>query len=183
MGKVFVITGTCGSGKTSLVEAVTKDMKWLERIVSCTTRKKHKGEKHGREYFFVSKDKFEELVAEHTLIEFSELYGSYYGALESELRRTINSDKCALVVPDVRGALTIKEKYPGAILIFVMAPSLAILRRRLIIRGSESTEIIEQKIKAAEGELRLRNEFEYLIVNDDLKKALNELKDILFLYI
>jgi guanylate kinase len=178
-GLLFVFTGTSGSGKTTLMSHVLKDLPFCKRIVTCTTRPPRKGEKHGVDYYFISKEKFEEYIKQGALLEYATVYGNYYGSLRAKVEELINYGKSVVVCVDVQGAKTMKKVFPSSVVIFIKAPSLEVLKKRLIARGKDSPEVVETRLKTAKKELKLEKDFDYLVVNDNLKTAVGDVKTII----
>ncbi len=178
-GLLFVFTGTSGSGKSTLMAAVLRDLPFCKRIVTCTTRAPRKGEKHGVDYYFISKEKFEEYLKKGALLEYATVYGNYYGSLRSEVEEMVNYGKSVVICVDIQGAKTLKKVFPSSVVIFIKAPSLEVLKKRLIARGKDSADVIETRLKTAKEELKLENKFDYLVVNDALKSSVDDVKKII----
>ncbi len=178
-GKIIVITAPSGSGKTTLVKRLLAASDRLVFSISACTRTPRLGEVHGTDYYFFDKDDFTRLIDEDAFVEWEMVYaGKYYGTLRSELERIWDAGKYPLVDIDVKGALAIRDKYPDTSLtIFIQAPSLEELRARLIARGTESPQTLEERVSKAEFELAYSPEFDRIIINDDLEKATIELKN------
>ena len=178
-GKLFVFTGTSGAGKTTIAQAILHEFDFFKRIVTCTTRPMRDGEKDGVDYHFLSKEKFLDYLAHGALLEHATVYGNYYGSLKEEVEEVINSGKSVLLVLDVQGALTIQSNFPAAEIIFIKTPSLTILKKRLILRGTDKMDVIDTRIKEATAELKLESKFSRILVNDDLQKAISEMKKLI----
>ncbi|MFA5357500.1 MAG: guanylate kinase [archaeon] len=178
-GKLFVITGSSGVGKTTIADAVLSELPFFQRIVTCTTRAPREGEQNGVDYNFFSKEKFEELVSKGEFLEHATVYGNYYGSLAKDVQNVINSGKSILMLVDVQGAKTIKQKFPEAITIFVKPPSLESLRERLEKRSKDGKQTIEQRLSIASEELSRADEFDHAVVNDDLARAVFETKQLI----
>lgn len=176
-GKVIVITAPSGSGKTTLVRRLLERTPGLEFSISACTRQPRNGEVHGKDYYFFDVETFQKMIAEDAFIEWEMVYtGKYYGTLRAEMQRIWDENRTPLVDIDVMGALVVKEKFPGQCLtIFIKAPSMDELRRRLENRGSETPQSLEERINKAEHELTVAPNFDHIIINDDLDKATTEL--------
>lgn len=176
-GKVIVITAPSGSGKTTLVRRLLERTPGLEFSISACTRQPRNGEVHGKDYYFFDVETFQKMIADDAFIEWEMVYtGKYYGTLRAEMQRIWDENRTPLVDIDVMGALVVKEKFPGQCLtIFIKAPSMDELRRRLENRGSETPQSLEERINKAEHELTVAPNFDHIIVNDDLDKATTEL--------
>ena len=179
MQKLIVFTGTSGSGKTTIAAAILAQLPFFKRVVTCTTRAMRPGEINDIDYHFISKEKFEQLVKQDAFLEHANVYGNYSGPLKSEVEGILAEGKSVLLVVDVQGALTIKSKFPACVTIFFKTPTLEILRERLAKRGTDSKEVIDNRMKVAQGELELEKKFDFSIVNDDLKTAIKETKEII----
>jgi guanylate kinase len=178
-GKLFVITGSSGAGKTTIAKSVLAKLRILKRVITCTTRAPRAGEKNGIDYRFFSKNGFQELLKKNAFLEHAVVYENYYGSLKKDADKIINSGKSVLFVVDVQGAKTIKEKFPSAVTIFIKPPAFEALKKRLESRSKDSKEIIEGRLRIAEEELSHADEFDYSVVNDDLNEAISETKRII----
>ena len=176
---VFVVTGTSGAGKGTLERALLSQMPELELAVSATTRDRREGEENGREYWFISDAEFDEKLAGGEFLEYVEFpWGQRSGTLRSEIARIADAGKIPLLDLEPEGALDVKNTVPGAVTIFVGAPSFEENERRLRARATESEGEIEDRLELARKQLSQANEFDHLIVNDDLDRALSELTAI-----
>jgi len=176
---VFVVTGTSGAGKGTLERALLSQMPELELAVSATTRDRREGEENGREYWFISDAEFDEKLAGGEFLEYVEFpWGQRSGTLRSEIARIADAGKIPLLDLEPEGALDVKNTVPGAVTIFVEAPSFEENERRLRARATESEGEIEDRLELARKQLSQANEFDHLIVNDDLDRALSELTAI-----
>ena len=171
-GKLFIFSGTSGSGKTTIAEALLRQLPLFQRVVTCTTRASREGEKDGTDYHFVSREKFTEYIEKDMLLEHAEVYGNHYGSLRKEVGDILAKGKNIILVIDVQGAMTIKKRFPEAVLVFIKAPSLEIARQRLLLRAKDSPSVIDQRMLAAQLEMRFEPEFKYSVVNDDLGVAI-----------
>ena len=177
--RVLVITGTSGAGKGTLEKPLLERMPELELAVSATTRDRRENEREGREYYFVSGERFAELLAEGAFIEHVDHpWGQRVGTLRSEIDRIQGEGRVPMLDLETKGALSIQEQVPGAVTIFVKAPSFAELERRLRERATESGGEIEKRLAVARTQLELAGEFDHVIVNDDLGRAVAELEGI-----
>jgi len=176
---VFVVTGTSGAGKGTLERALLKRIPDLELAVSATTRHRRGAENNGREYWFISQDEFDEKLRAGEFLEYVEFpWGQRSGTLRSEIARITEAGKIPLLDLEPQGALDVKNTVPGAVTIFVEAPSFEENERRLRERATESEGEIDERLELAREQLRQADEFDYLIVNDDFERALAELAGI-----
>ena len=176
-GKIIVITAPSGSGKTTLVKRLLASCPHLSFSISACTRVPRAGEEHARDYYFYKEEEFKQLIDEDAFAEWEMVYtGKYYGTLNAELQRIWDAGKCPLVDIDVKGALAIRDKYPDiAMTIFIEAPSLDELRKRLISRGTETAHSLEERISKAVEELTFAPQFDRIVINEHLDKATEEL--------
>ncbi len=176
---VFVVTGTSGAGKGTLERALLREMADLELAVSATTRGRREGEEDGREYWFISDEDFDQKVAAGEFLEYVEFpWGQRSGTLRSEIDRIQSHGRVPLLDLEPQGALDLKQSVPGAVTIFVEAPSFAENERRLRERATESEGEIEERLDLAREQLSQAGEFDYLVVNDDVDRALAEVEEI-----
>ena len=178
-GKLFVLSGPSGVGKGTLREHALNDLSNLVYSISCTTRKPRAGETDGVEYRFITHEKFEDDIRQNLFLEYAHVHSDYYGTLKADVEKELDAGKNVLLEIDVQGALQVRDKIPEAVLIFVAPPSIEILESRLRNRHTESEEALRVRLSNAAKELDLQNEYDYIIVNDDLDKACEELRRII----
>ncbi|MFB0564900.1 MAG: guanylate kinase [Candidatus Aminicenantaceae bacterium] len=175
---LFVISGPSGVGKTTLVRRVLEDFENIVFCVSHTTRKKRNGEVEGRDYYFVSESEFRRMIEEDELVEWAIVHGSYYGTSKKELKKVgVNAD-CILDI-DIQGAQQIREKLQDATFIFIMPPLFQELKKRLEARGDESAASVQKRLEVAREEIKYYHQFDYIVINDELKRAVKDLKSII----
>jgi guanylate kinase len=176
---VVVVTGTSGAGKGTLEKVLLERMPELELAVSATTREQRPGEENGREYWFITPEKFEGLVEDGEFLEYVDLpWGARSGTLRSEIDRIQANGKVPLLDLETDGALRVQETIPGAVTIFVDAPTFDELERRLRERATESSGEIQVRLALARKQQQQKDRFNYTIVNDDVERAANELAGI-----
>lgn len=176
--KLLVISGPSGVGKGTLVKALKARRPDVTESVSCTTRAPRAGETHGKEYFFLSKEEFLRRIDEKDFLEYDEHFGNYYGTPKSFVLEKLQ-EKSVILEIDVVGALNAKREIPESVLIMIAPPSVEELKRRLVGRGTETDEAIKNRLARLEYELSQRDKYDYVVVNDDLERALQEIENIL----
>lgn len=174
---LIVLSGPSGVGKGTIVKKLLKDGNYC-LSVSCTTRPPRAGERDGREYFFLSKEKFLSMIESGGLLEYSNHFGNYYGTPREFVENKLKSNDVILEI-DVDGALNVKKAYPQALLIMILPPDKNTLRARLVGRETESAEIIDERLKRMEYEVSLADKYDYTVINDDLEAAVKEIENII----
>ncbi len=177
-GLLLVLSGFAGSGKGTIMKSIVEKYDTYALSVSATTRSPRPGEEHGREYFFMDKGEFEELIRDDKLFEYAQYVDNYYGTPKEYVEEQRNAGKDVFLEIEIQGALQIKEAVPDAILIFVMPPSVAELKKRLVGRGTETEEVIERRMKRASEEAKGVEKYDYLLINDDIDACVEELHGI-----
>ena len=176
---VLVVTGTSGAGKGTLERILLERMPEVELAVSATTREQRPGEQNGREYWFITPEKFERLVDDGEFLEYVDLpWGARSGTLRSEIDRIQANGKVPLLDLETDGALRVQEAIPGSVTIFVDAPTFEELERRLRERATESSGEIQVRLDLARKQQTLKDRFDHVIVNDDVERAAQELTEI-----
>ncbi|MDR2426132.1 MAG: guanylate kinase [Endomicrobium sp.] len=178
-GSIIVVSAPSGAGKTSICDAIIKEDKNTIYSISATTRLPRSHEKNGIEYFFVSETKFKTMIKEEKFAEWAKVHGNYYGTLKSFLDKTLKSGKNILLDIDVQGGINIKRQYPQACMIFIMAPDLKTIEKRLRYRNTDSDKVIKERIKNAKKELKSFPKYEYLVINDNFEKAVKSVSTII----
>jgi guanylate kinase len=175
---VFVITGPSGVGKGTLIRGLLERIPELELSVSATTRKPRPGELDGVAYHFLTPDKFAEHVDAGDFVEHATYSGNRYGTLRSELERRVRAGAPVVLEIEVQGARQVREAIPEAVAVFIAPPSRDALRARLVGRGTDSPEQVDERLATAERELEAQPEFAHVVVNDRLEQATDELEGI-----
>src|SRR6185437_3578221 len=179
-GKLIIFSAPSGAGKTTIVQHLLKKIPQLEFSISATTRKSRGDEKHGKDYYFISKEEFLHRIAKKQFAEFEEVYtGTYYGTLHSEIERIVTKGNSVILDIDVEGGLHLKRKYEKqALAIFVQPPSLEVLIERLTARGTDSSEKLQERFIKAEKELKYASQFDIILKNYDLQAACKEAEEL-----
>ena len=177
-GKLVSVSGPSGSGK-STVTKIVKDRLDIPLSISATTRKPRVGEIDGKDYFFLTKEKFEEKIKSDEFYEYANVHGNYYGTLKEVVESNLKKGNNVILEIDVQGALVVKEKKKDAVLVFFKTENMDILEERLRKRKTDSEEIILTRLKNASEELKYESEYDYTIINNDIEKSCQELIDII----
>ena len=178
IGRLFIVTAPSGAGKTSLVKALLKLCPQIQISISHTTRYPREDEKDGVDYFFVNNEIFENLKNNGEFLENAECHGAKYGTAKTPVDSTLKSGKDIILEIDYQGALIVKNIFKEAISIFIIPPSMEILKQRLVARGQNSKVEINGRLTAAKEEIRHLEKFDYVIINENFDKALDNLKSI-----
>ena len=178
-GILTVLSGFSGAGKGTAMKRLMEKYDDYALSISATTRNPREGEVDGREYFFKATEEFEKMIAQDELIEYARYVNHYYGTPRSYVEEQLENGKDVILEIEIQGALKVKEKYPDTLLVFITPPSAKELRRRLIGRGTESMEVIEQRLARAKEEAEGIDDYDCLIVNDDLESCVDELHSVI----
>jgi len=179
MTTVFIISAPSGSGKSTLVNAIRKIVPHVDFSVSYTTRKPRGPERDRREYCFVPRPEFEEMVRRGEFLEYADVFGNYYGTTRRVLEEAKRSGNDLLLDIDVQGAEQVKQKIPEAVRIFVLPPNRQELEKRLRLRSQDAEEVIQRRLVTASREIEKYSKYDYILVNDDLNDSVDSLKAIL----
>ena len=178
-GRLIIVSGPSGVGKGTLVKKLIKKCNNMVLSVSWTTRLPRQGEKNGVHYYFVPYEEFVDIIKKDGFLEFANYNSNYYGTPNKIVYDQINKGKDVILEIDVQGAFKAKKKYSNAIMIFIIPPCVKDLYYRLGKRNTETKEDIEKRIQRAKDEIELSSKYDYIIVNDKINKAINEICDIL----
>jgi guanylate kinase len=178
-GKLFVISAPSGAGKSTLANALLAAEPELRFSISYTTRAPRVGEQNGREYFFVDRPRFEAMIADGELLEHAEVFGNFYGTGRAQIEEHRVAGRNVLLDIDWQGARQVRSHMADCVLIFVMPPSLQELERRLRARGTDRDEVIRRRLAEAVSEMSHWNEYDYVVINDDVNAALTALRSII----
>ncbi|HEY9596352.1 MAG TPA: guanylate kinase [Cyanophyceae cyanobacterium] len=179
-GKLIVLTGPSGVGKGTLLRIILQRHPELYLSISATTRQPRPGEIDGQQYYFVNRDKFNQMIAEDEFLEWAEYAGNYYGTPRAAVERQIQLGQSVILEIELVGARKIHKTFPSALRIFIMPPSLAELENRMRGRGQDSEEAIAKRLSRAQAEIEAADEFDIQIVNDDMEKALVAIEAAIF---
>lgn len=177
-GRLFVYAGASGVGKGTIMKELIKRNESIRLSVSATTRNPREGEVHGREYFFVSKDEFEQMIKEDGFLEYAQYCDNYYGTPKSYVDEQLSKGFNVFLEIELQGAQNVLRLRPDAVSIFVVPPSVDELERRLRDRGTETEDAIEKRLAQAKVELDNAKLYQYIVVNDDLDKAVEDILQI-----
>lgn len=177
-GQMVVISGPSGSGKSTLCKRLLQDPR-VHFSVSATTRKPRPGEVDGRDYRFVDAQRFREMIRAGEFIEHAEVHGNMYGSLRAPMDEALARGEVFLLEIDVQGALQLRALNEPGLYIFVAPPDMEILRKRLVGRGTDAAEVIERRLKKAEDEMREQVKYDHVVVNDELERALLEVRTLI----
>ena len=178
-GLLIVVSGFAGSGKGTLMKRLTEDYGNYALSVSMTTRAPRPGEVHGREYFFVSREEFEQKIKAGGLIEYASYVENYYGTPKTYVEEQIAAGKDVILEIEIQGALKVKKRFPDAVLIFVLPPSVEELYQRLKKRGTETEDVIRKRMRRAADEAGAIGEYDYIMINDKLEESVKRLHSLI----
>lgn len=179
-GKIFVISAPSGCGKTTLCRKLLKDKLKLAHSVSATTRLPRKGERNGKDYYFVTAQEFVAMIDAKEFLEYEDNFGCLYGTPKQKVEALLAKGRNVLLSIDVKGAMNVRKLYPGSsVLIFIMPPSVQALKKRLELRSQDTARAITKRLEIAKHEIAYKDKYDYVVVNDQLDKAYKKLKEII----
>ncbi len=179
-GILIVVSGFSGSGKGTLMKRLLSQYPDTYALsISATTRAPRKGEEHGREYFFISKDEFEKMIVKGELIEYARYVENYYGTPRAYVEQKLDEGKDVILEIEIQGALKVKQAFPDTLLLFVTPPNAAELEKRLVGRGTETMDVIRSRLDRACEEAEGMDSYDYLIVNDELEACVSQMHEII----
>ena len=178
-GTLVVVSGFAGTGKGTVMKELLSRYDSYALSVSATTRNPRPGEVDGREYFFKTKEEFEQMIAEDAFVEHACYVGNYYGTPKKYVQEQLSAGKDVILEIEIQGALKIKSQFPDALLLFIAPPSADVLKTRLVGRGTETEEVIEQRLARAVEESKGIENYDYLVVNDDLDECVENVHQMI----
>ena len=177
-GRLIVISGPSGTGKGSIIKKVMEQWPAAEFSISMTTRGKREGEEHGVHYYFATREEFEATIEDGGFLEWADVFGNYYGTPKAPVEKRLAEGADIILDIDIQGAMNVRKAMPGAVLIFILPPSIKELRRRLEHRGTDAQDVIEKRLAKALTEIGAAREYDYVVVNDDLDVAAEQVLSI-----
>lgn len=178
-GILVVISGFAGTGKGSVVKGLMERYEQYALSVSMTTRKPRPGEEEGISYFFVDRERFEEEIENGGLIEYASYCDNYYGTPKQYVQQQLKEGRDVILEIEIQGALKVKEQFPTALLLFIVPPSAAELKRRLVSRGTETPEVVEKRMRRAAKEAEGIGQYDYIVVNDSLEECISRTNEVI----
>lgn len=178
-GILFILSGPSGVGKGTVRQRLFEDQTDLQYSISMTTRNMRPGEQEGVDYFYRSKEEFEKMIEDNQFIEYAKYVSNYYGTPKQYVEETLAKGKDVFLEIEVQGALQVKENFPQGVFIFLFPPSLDELKNRIVGRGTETEELVINRLKEARKEIEMMHAYDYVVVNDDVNKAVERVKSII----
>lgn len=179
-GILTVVSGFSGAGKGTIMKQLLEEHPDTYALsISATTRAPRTGERHGKEYFFVSKEEFERMIREDELIEYAQYVNNYYGTPKDYVQRQLGQGKDVILEIEIQGALKVKEAYPDTLLLFVSPPNAEELKNRLVDRGTEEKSVIDMRLSRAWQEAQGVEKYDYFVINDDLSECVQQVHSII----
>lgn len=178
-GILFILSGPSGVGKGTVRQRLFEEQTDLQYSISMTTRNKRPEEQEGVDYFYRSKEEFEKMIEGNQFIEYAKYVNNYYGTPKQYVEETLAKGKDVFLEIEVQGALQVKENFPQGVFIFLFPPSLDELKNRIVGRGTETEELVINRLKEARNEIEMMHAYDYVVVNDDVNKAVERVKSII----
>lgn len=175
---LMVLSAPSGGGKTTVCNRVIRRLSWLKRCVTATTRPPRPGERHGRDYWFLSVEEFKRRVKAKGFYEWAAVHGNYYGTPAREVEQALRKGQSLVLVIDVQGGAQVRKKCARAVLVFLLPPSLEALKRRLSHRGKDKAEVVARRLRGARRELMAAKHYDYIVLNDRLNHAVDHVSEI-----
>ena len=178
-GVLAVVSGFSGAGKGTIMKSLMAKYDNYALSVSATTRNPRPGEEDGREYFFHTKEEFEQMICKDQLIEYAQYVENYYGTPKAYVEEQLSAGRDMILEIEIQGALKVKEKYPDALMLFLVPPDAQTLKERLVGRGTETADVIHDRLERAAQEAQEMGSYEYIIVNDDLDTCVKQVHELI----
>lgn len=178
-GILFVLSGPAGVGKGTVRKRLFETETHLKYSVSATTRQMRPGEKEGKDYFYKTKEQFEQMIERDELLEYAKYVDNYYGTPKQYVLEQLELGNDVFLEIEVQGALQVKQNFPEGVFIFLFPPSLAELKNRIVNRGTETNDVIMERLNEARNEIEMMREYDYVVVNDDVDRAVEKVKSII----
>jgi len=178
-GLLIVLSGPSGAGKGTLCKALREQMPELKYSISATTRAPRAGEVEGVNYYYITKEKFDEMLAQGEFLEWAKVYDNYYGTPKKQVMESLERGEDIILEIDIQGAMQIKKHYPKGVFIFILPPSIRELEKRITNRGTDSEEVIKKRLSCVQEELAYVSEYDYVVINDEVQTAVEKLKAII----
>lgn len=178
-GILFILSGPSGVGKGTVRKRLFEQAEELKYSISITTRQKRPGERDGVDYFFKTKAQFEKLIEQGELLEYAKYVNNYYGTPKQYVKDMLKQGSNVFLEIEVQGALQVKKSFPEGVFIFLFPPSLEELKNRIVRRGTESEELVRNRLKEAQKEIKMMDEYDYVVVNDDVDRAVDKIQSII----
>lgn len=178
-GTVIVISGPSGVGKGTVVEQILLDKEKFVLSISATTRSPRENEKHGVNYFYLTKEEFQSRIDNGMMLEYATYCDNFYGTPRAYVEENVSKGKNVILEIEVKGALTVKENMPEVVSIFIMPPSMQVLEKRLRGRGTEPEDVIQKRLKKAVEEMKQSPKYDYIVVNNTVEQCVNDIKSII----
>ncbi|MFZ5644477.1 MAG: guanylate kinase [Bacillota bacterium] len=178
-GMLILISGPSGCGKGTVCSHLIEQFPEMRLSISATTRSPRPGEVHGRNYYFMTREEFEKLANEGGFLEYAAIYGYLYGTPAGPVREMLDNGEDVILEIDVQGGLQVKERFPGAVLIFIITPSRSVLESRLIGRGTDNQEEIKKRLLWVDTELGFMSKYDYVVINDSIEETVAKIRCIL----
>ncbi|WP_272030442.1 guanylate kinase [Oceanobacillus kimchii] len=178
-GILFILSGPSGVGKGTVRKKLFEEETDLQYSISMTTRDRRSGEVDGVDYFYKTKEEFEQLIKDGQLLEYAQYVNNYYGTPRNYVEETLEKGQDVFLEIEVQGALQVKENFPEGVFIFLFPPSLDELKNRIVSRGTESQELVLNRLKEARNEIEMMDAYDYVVVNDEVQHAVDKVKTII----
>ena len=178
-GILVVVSGFSGAGKGTLMKELLSRYDNYSLSISATTRSPREGEQHGREYFFVSREHFQQMISDNQLIEYAQYVNHYYGTPKDYVQQQLEKGKDVILEIEIQGALKVKKRFPDALLLFITPPNAEELRRRLVGRGTETIEVINARLRRAAEEAAGMEAYDYLLINDKIQPCVEQMHQLI----